>query len=90
MMKRNYQYTILLGAALALGGCEKDFLDTKIDFYATPGTIITDRATLYSFANDFYTALPYGFSTLDSNFFAAASDEAQQTQQSTAGALLFN
>lgn len=66
---------LLLGAT----GCQKSFLNDKIDTYATPSTIITDRSTLYTFANEFYTSLPYGYSSLDGNLFAAASDEAQQT-----------
>lgn len=70
---------ILLVGGLALGSsCNKDFLDTKIDTNATPSTIITDRATLYTFGNAFYASLPNGFSSIDDNLFAAASDEAQQ------------
>ncbi len=61
-------------------GCTKNFLDTKIDTNTTPETIITDRATLYTFANAFYASLPYGFNALDNNLFAAATDEVQQTQ----------
>jgi hypothetical protein len=75
---------------LALAGCQKNFLDTKIDTYATPSSIITDRTTLFSFANAFYTALPNGFVQLDNNLFAAAADEAQQTAAYATGALIFN
>lgn len=79
-MKKNIPYMALLAGGLALtAGCGKDFLDTKIDTNATPSTIITDRATLYTFGNAFYASLPYGFSAIDNNLFAAVSDEAQQT-----------
>ena len=69
---------------------QKDFLDTKYDVYRTPEQIATDRGTLFTFANAFYTQLPNGFTALDNNLFAAASDEAQQTSNSAQGALLFN
>lgn len=79
-MNRNIPYMALLAGGLALtAGCKKNFLDTKIDTNATPSTIITDRATLYTFGNAFYASLPYGFSSIDNNLFAAVSDEAQQT-----------
>ncbi len=87
-----FKYVPVLAAVLLLGssGCEKDFLDTKIDIYATPVTIATDRATLFSFANAFYASLPYGFTSLDNNLFAAASDEAQQTTVYNTNAQIFN
>ena len=75
---------------LGLFSCKKDFLETKIDTNATPETIITDRNTLFQFANAFYAALPYGFTTLDNNFFAPASDEAFQTQVSAQNVRVFN
>jgi starch-binding outer membrane protein, SusD/RagB family len=70
---------LMAGVSLLAVSCKKDFLDTKIDTNATPKTIITDRATLYTFANAFYASLPNGFTAIDNNLFAAASDEAQQT-----------
>jgi len=90
-MKIKYKYISIIAVILLLGssGCQKNFLDTKIDTYATPAAIITDRGTLYSFADEFYTSLPYGYNTLDGNLFAAASDEAQQTM-SGGSALYFN
>jgi hypothetical protein len=90
-MKIKYNNLSILAVILLLGssGCSKNFLDTKIDTYATPATIITDRSTLYTFADEFYTSLPYGYNTLDGNLFAAASDEAQQTV-SGGNALYFN
>lgn len=85
------RYTPWMAAALLLAGagCKKGFLDTKIDTNATPSTVITDRNTLYTFANAFYAQLPNGFNALDNNLFAAATDEMQQTQAS-ANALIFN
>jgi len=90
-MKIKYKYIPIIAVIFLLGisGCQKGFLDTKIDTYATPATIITDRGTLYTFADEFYTSLPYGFNTLDGNLFATASDEAQQTM-SGGSALNFN
>lgn len=97
---------ILPVVALFLFGitaCKKDFLDTKIDTNATPETIITNRATLFNFANAFYAALPYelslssgspfqqgGVGSLDNNLFGAASDEAIQTNVSAPNVRPFN
>lgn len=75
---------------VVLAGCSKNFLDTKIDTYTTPEKIITDRATLFRFANAFYADLPNGFKALDDNLFAAASDDAQQTAKYATDALVFN
>jgi hypothetical protein len=73
------QIALCVIGALGLASCSKDFLDTKIDTNATPKTIITDRATLYTFGNAFYASLPNGFTAIDNNLFASVSDEAQQT-----------
>jgi hypothetical protein len=88
---------------LFLSACKKDFLDTKIDTNATPETIITNRATLFNFANAFYASLPYelslssgspfvqgGVGSLDNNLFGAASDEALQTNVSAPNVRPFN
>ena len=78
-MKRKNKYSILFAAAIfAFAGCS-DFLDTKIDRLTTPDRVETQRANLWTFANAFYAPLQYGFTTIDNNLFAAASDEAQQT-----------
>lgn len=74
---------------IAMLGCKKDFLNTKIDTNETPDKIITDRNTLFLFGNSFYTSLQYGLSSLDGNLFAAASDEAQQTA-AVSNAFLYN
>ena len=86
-----YKHTLLIAAAIAgLSSCKKDFLDTKIDKFTTPESIASDRGSLYTFANAFYTQLPYGFNALDNNLFAAASDEAQQTSAFANSTLAFN
>ena len=66
-----------------LSGCS-NFLDTKIDVYLTPEALETNSGTLWSFGNAMYSPLQTesGFTILDGNFFAAASDEAQRTQAS--------
>ncbi len=90
-MNMKYKYTLVLVVVFLTGsvGCKKDFLNTKIDTFETPATIATDRTTLFSFGNAFYTSLQYGFTALDNNLFAAASDEAQQTS-AISNAMIFN
>lgn len=78
--KNLYRFGVLASVILLLTGC--DFLDTKIDTDMTPEAIETNRSTLWSFGNAMYTPIVSGFSSLDSNFFAAASDEGQRTQES--------
>ena len=90
-MNKIYNYIAIVALAILLGfsSCEKGFLDTKIDNYQTPETIKTNRGTLSSFANAFYSSIQNGFIALDGNLFAAATDEAQQTRSSRS-ALIFN
>lgn len=64
--------------ALALCGCE-GFLDTRMDVFDTMERLETRSSTLTSFAIAYYTPMQYGFSVVDGNLFAAASDEAEQT-----------
>jgi len=82
-MKINYfkTFVIFASALILLSGCS-NFLDTKIDTDLTPEAIETNRGTLWSFGNAMYSPIQLGFNALDGNFFAAASDEAQQTQES--------
>ena len=56
-----------------------DFLDTSLDRNQTEESVATNRSSIWGFANAFYSPLGYGFSVIDSNIFATASDEAQQT-----------
>ena len=82
MKKSNYfkKSCIMFASAVLLSGC--DFLDTKIDTDLTPQSIETTYATLWYFGYAMYTNIQSGFSALDDNFFAAASDEAQRTRES--------
>lgn len=73
---------------LLLSGCA-DFLDTSLDTNPTSETIETNRNTLWNLANAFYSPITYGYSVIDNNIFASASDEAQQTAVSS-DVLYFN
>ncbi len=78
-MKRNIKNIILLSAAaFTFCGCA-DFLDTRMDVFDTIDRLETRSSTLGSFATAYYTPMQYGFETIDGNLFAAASDEAMQT-----------
>lgn len=78
-MNRIYIYIAFLAVmAYSFVGCE-DFLDTRIDVYDTIDRLETRSATLNNFANAYYTPMQYGFTVIDNNLFASASDEAQQT-----------
>lgn len=59
-------------------GCDK-FLDTSIDTNRKSENIETDRSTVWYFGYAFYSPISGGFSRIDGNLFATASDEAQQT-----------
>ena len=72
--------TFLLSAAVAAGAGCSDFLDTRLDQNETGESIETTLGTLWKFGNAFYTPIASGYTTLDSNLFAAATDEAQQTK----------
>ena len=71
--------TFLLSAAVAAGAGCSDF-DTSLDQNETGESIETTLGTLWKFGNAFYTPIASGYTTLDSNLFAAATDEAQQTK----------
>lgn len=70
--------------------CSKNFLDTKLDIYHTPETISHNYNTLWSFGNAMYAYLPYGFTELDGNLFAPASDEAFQTISTASTVRIYN
>ena len=77
--------TILSAIAIALvsSACS-GFLDTSIDRNSTGETIATNYSAIWGFGRAVYTPIGYGFGMIDSNIFATASDEAQQTSaQST-------
>ena len=86
-MKTRYIVLAILATSLTVS-CDK-FLDTSLDLNASGETIETNRGTIWSFANAFYSPIIYGYGVLDGNLFAAASDEAQQTAASS-NALYFN
>lgn len=88
-LKNKFKYILVVFVVLASVGCEKDFLDTKLDTNKTPEAAATDRGTLWNFANAFYSPMTYGFTVMDGNLFASASDEAQQTAASS-DAMYFN
>ena len=78
-MKRIYKYLVFFTLLFfIITGCS-DFLDTKIDTFNTEDRMETNRNTMSSFANAFYAPMQLGFTVIDGNLFAAASDEAQQT-----------
>ena len=89
-MKSTYFFKpLVLTSALAflLTGC--DFLDTKIDTDLTEQSLATNRELLKNAGYAMYSPMVSGFYALDDNFFAAASDEAQRTQES-GNAYIFN
>lgn len=73
------KHHIIIAIALifSMSSCE-DFLDTSLDTNQTNETLATDRGSIWAFANAFYSPIHYGYSAIDGNIFASASDEAQQ------------
>lgn len=70
--------TLTLFSCAVMGGCS-GFLDTRQDVYDTMWRLKTRASTLDSFAAAYYTPMQSGFSIVDDNLFASASDEAEQT-----------
>lgn len=68
-------------ALLGLSGCGKSFLDTRLDTQPTEHNIDDNYNSLMQLANAPYAYLSQRneFSALDGNLFAAATDEAVQT-----------
>lgn len=87
-MKTRNILLILSAAAVLSVSCER-FLDTSLDRNSTGESLETNRSTIWSFANAFYSPIMYGYSVIDGNLFASASDEAEQTAASS-DALYFN
>lgn len=78
-MRRKNIYIVLLAViAYTFAGC-KDYLDTRIDVYDTYDRLLTRSSTMSNFANAYYAPMQNGFTVIDNNLFAAASDEAHQT-----------
>ena len=90
-MKKNKIYNFVISGIMLLTavGCQ-DFLDTKIDTASTDASIASDRGTLFSFANNFYPQIQYGFTAIDNNLFAAVTDEAQTASKSSNAQILNN
>lgn len=65
--------------AIVLTGCEKNFLDTKVDTLLTQEMLDANYLSLGNLANAPYVYLRNEFTLLDSNLFAPAADEAVQT-----------
>ena len=84
-----YQYFSIFALVVFASGCEKNFLDTKIDTLQTEETLNTNFATLTSLANAPYNFLRNEFTIIDNNLFAPVSDEAVQTA-TNASVRLFN
>ena len=78
-MKPRAQYLFVLLFVCVLSGACNKFLDTGLDNRSTAETLKTNRGTIWSFANAFYSPMIYGYSVIDGNLFASASDEAEQT-----------
>ena len=76
--------------AIVLTGCEKNFLDTKVDTLITPEMIDANYLSLGNLANAPYVYLRNEFTLLDSNLFAPAADEAVQTAAWTSVRLFNN
>ncbi len=88
-MRYKYIVTLATSVSLLFVSCDKDFLDTKLDTFQTPETILTSAGSLVGSAWAFYTPLRDGFTAIDNNLFATVSDEAQNNLPSY-NALYFN
>ena len=60
--------------SLSLAGC--DALDTKEDLNLTDEMMATRRYQMFDWGYRVYEHIPYGFTAIDGNLFAAVSDEA--------------
>jgi hypothetical protein len=76
---------------MILSGCEKDFLETKIDNRVTQKNIDANYQSILNFAiapYSFLNPISNGFSAIDGNLFAVCADEAVQTVPNDFGANL--
>ncbi len=71
---------LLVFGCVITAGCS-DFLDTRQDVYDTMDRLRTRASTLNNFAAAYYTPMQSGFSVIDDNLFATASDEAMQAAE---------
>lgn len=83
-MRINKFNSLLCVLALAAAACScSKFLDTSLDTNRQGEYLTTDRSTIWYFGYAFYSPLGGGFSRIDGNLFATASDEAQQASPSS-------
>lgn len=76
-------------SAICILGCQKSFLDTKIDTSQTQETLNSNYSTLFSLANAPYNYMRNELTIMDNNLFAPVSDEAAQTSPSS-NVVVFN
>ncbi len=88
-MKNKFSFSAIALVVSALFTVSCDYFETSLDQNQTNETIATNRGTLWQFANAFYAPIGYGFTVIDDNIFASASDEAMQTAASS-NVLYFN
>jgi hypothetical protein len=88
-MKKCYVITAFLIAVCMIGGCKDNVLNTRIDTQQTDETVANNYNLLSQFGYAAYTQVHSGFSVLDNNLFAAATDEAEETHANSE-AQLFN
>jgi hypothetical protein len=86
-IKNGYSLILMIITCLLNNSCTK--LDTRIDTQLTNKNIEGDYTKVWNFGYASYTYLRNGFSSVDDNLFAAASDEAEQTAP-ISNAQLFN
>lgn len=77
------KYSILLAAVSMLSVASCDYFDTNLDTNNTSETLATNRGSIWAFGNAFYSPVINGYSIIDGNLFASASDEAQQSSASS-------
>ena len=77
MIRKNMRilFAGALLCSLSLAGC--DALDTKEDLNLTDEMMATRRYQMFDWGYRVYEHIPYGFTAIDGNLFAAVSDEAQ-------------
>jgi hypothetical protein len=78
-LQRLYTMLVACVTVAGLSGCDKDFLDTKVDTQQTQEMLNSNYTTLVSLANAPYNLLRNEFQIMDLNLFAPVSDEAVQT-----------
>lgn len=78
---RIFIYFMLL--SVIFFSCEDDFLDRKLDTDLKEDEAFISYSRIRDFGYGVYNFVPQGFNRIDGSFFAAASDEAEHTWQSS-------